>query len=153
MLGEQILAAIIWTTLAVVISQAVSIGVMWGLGLSPKQMVHEIEDVQNPAVGAMFFVISLAVALYIGVYFSSGYSPIEASFGRSALWFVAGLVIAHVYVVLTLEIAHRLMGRVNNETTYQYLRRELIDEQNISLALFLGGLTITPFIAVVFQII
>lgn len=152
MLLDQVLAALFWTTLAVVVSQLVSIAVMWGLGLSPKRLVHEIEDVQNPAVGAMFFVISLAVALYIGVYFSSGYSP-PADFGRSALWFVTGLVVAHVYLVITLVIAHRLMDRKDNESVYQYLRRELAEEQNISLALFLGGLTITPFIAVVFQII
>lgn len=152
MLLDQISAALLWSTLAVVISQLVSIGIMWGLGLSPKRLVHEIEDVQNPAVGAMFFVISLAVALYIGVFFGTGYSP-ETTFERSALWFAAGLLVAHIYVIITLVIAHRLMDRVDNESVYQYLRRELIAEQNASLALFLGGLTIVPFIAVVFQII
>lgn len=152
MLLDQVFAAILWTTLAVVVSQSVSIGVMWGLGLPPKRLVHEIEDVQNPAVGAMFFIISLAVALYIGVFFSSGYSG-ESTFERSALWFIVGLVVAHVYMIIALVAAHRLMDRKDNETVYQYLRRELIEEQNISLALFLGGLTITPFIAVVFQII
>ncbi len=152
MLLNQISAALLWTTLAVVVSQSVSFLVMWGLGLTPKRLVHEIEDVQNPAVGAMFFVISLAVALYIGIFFSSGYSE-ETTFGRSALWFATGLLVAHIYLILTLIIAHRLMDRQDNENVYQYLRRELIEEQNISLALFLGGLTITPFIAVVFQII
>lgn len=152
MLLDQIFAALLWTTLAVVVSQAVSIGIMWGLGLSPKRLVHEIEDVQNPAVGAMFFIISLAVAIYISVFFSTGYSA-QTTFGQSALWFVTGLVIAHIYLIITLMIAHRVMDRQDNETVYQYLRRELAEEQNVSLALFLGGLTITPFIAVVFQII
>lgn len=152
MLIDQIAAALLWTTMAVVISQLVSIGIMWVLGLSPKRLVHEIEDVQNPAVGAMFFVIALAVAIYISVFFSSGYS-VETDFGQSALWFTTGLLIAAVYLIITLMIAHRLMDRVDNESVYQYLRRELVQEQNLSLALFLGGLTITPFIAVVFQII
>lgn len=153
MLIDQIIAALLWTTLAVVVSQATSFFVIWGLGLSPKRLVHEIEDVQNPAVGAMFFSISLAVALYIGIFFSSGYSTSETTFGQSALWFVVGLLIAHLYMILTLFIVHRLMDRKNDENVYQYLRRELVEEQNVSLALFLGGLTITPFIAVVFQII
>jgi uncharacterized membrane protein YjfL (UPF0719 family) len=151
MLLDQIFAALLWTTLAVVVSQAVSIGIMWGLGLTPKRLVHEIEDVQNPAVGAMFFVISLAVALYIGVFFRNGYSG-QTTFGQSALWFATGLLIASLYMFVTLMIAHRVMDRQDNESVYQYLRRELVEEQNISLALFLGGLTITPFIAVVFQV-
>ena len=50
-------------------------------------------------------------------------------------------------------IAYRIMGIEDNESFMDYVRRELVEEQNASLAFFLGGLMITPFIAVIFQII
>lgn len=45
------------------------------------------------------------------------------------------------------------MGRQPGETVYTYLRREIIDEQNASLAFFLGGLSVAPFISIMFQLI
>jgi len=149
---EDLIAAILWSTLAIVVSQSTAILIMWGLGLPPKKLVHEIEDVQNPAVGASFFVISLVVSLYISVYFSAGYSPIE-SFGESALWFISGLMVGGLYLIFIFIIAHRLMDREDNESVYRYIQREIVEEQNASLALFLGGLSIAPFISAVFQII
>ena len=149
---ESLTEAILWSTLAIVVAQSTSILIMWGLGLPPKKLVHEIEDVQNPAVGASFFVISLVVSLYISVYFSNGYSPIE-SFGESALWFISGLAVGGAYMVLIFIIAHRLMDREDDESVYRYIQREIIEEQNASLALFLGGLSLSPFLGIVFQII
>lgn len=151
-MAQQLVAAILWATLAIVVSQMVGIGVMWWLGLPPKKLVHEIEDVQNTAVGACFFIISLTAAIFIGVYFSNGFSRVE-EFGTSAAWFVSGLVLSVIYVAIIFAFAHRVMGRVNNESVYGYLRREIIEEQNAALAFFLGGLAVTPFIAVLFQIL
>lgn len=149
---ESILAAVAWTTLAIVVSQATSIAIMWWLGLPLKKLIHEIEVVQNAAVGASFFIISLTASLFIGVYFSEGYSPTQ-EFGDSAAWFITGLLISAIYVAFAFAIAHRLMGRENNESVYGYMRREIVEEQNTSLAFFLGGISVSPFIAMVFQII
>ena len=149
---ESILAAIAWTTLAIVVSQLVSIGVMAWLGLPPKKLIHEIEVVQNPAVGASFFIISLTTSIFISVYFSDGYDQFQ-NFGDSAAWFVVGLLIATAYMAIAFTIAHRLMGRENNESVYGYMRREIIEEQNAALAFFLGGISVAPFIAMTFQII
>jgi uncharacterized membrane protein YjfL (UPF0719 family) len=152
MFGELMLTALIWATAAIVISLTVSIGLMRWLGLPLKQLIHEIEDVQNTAVGACFFIISLTVSLFVSVYFSTGFSRIE-SFVDSAVWFASGLVICFVYIVVILTVIRRAIDRVKTETTYQYLRRELIEEQNAALAFFLGGITMPPFLAVLFQII
>ncbi|GAB4508729.1 MAG: hypothetical protein OHK0046_02070 [Anaerolineae bacterium] len=152
MFVEQFLAAVGWSVLSVVVSTSVSIGLMWWLGLSPKDLAHEIEDVQNVAVGVIFFSISLATALFIAVYFSSGFTEVQ-SFANSALWFTSGLVLGFIFVVILLFVAHRLLKPTENETVNRWIRRELVEEQNAALALFLGGLTISPFIAVVFQII
>lgn len=152
MSAELLLAALGWATLSIVVSQAVGITLMRWLGLSVKQLIHEIEDVQNVAVGASFFIISVTTSLFISVFFSAGFTGIE-EFGTSALWFVIGLVLASVYVAIIFAIAHRLMDRVKNETVYMYLRREIIEEQNAALAFFLGGLSFPPFISIVFQII
>lgn len=152
MSAELLLAALGWATLSIVVSQVVGITLMRWLGLSVKQLIHEIEDVQNVAVGASFFIISVTTSLFISVFFSAGFTGLE-EFGTSALWFVIGLLLAFVYVAIIFAIAHRLMDRVNNETVYTYLRREIIEEQNAALAFFLGGLSFPPFISIVFQII
>lgn len=152
MSAELLLAALGWATLSIVVSQAVGITLMWWLGLSLKQLIHEIEDVQNVAIGASFFIISLTTSLFISIFFSDGFTGSE-EFGSSALWFIAGLVLAWVYVAIIFILAHRLMSRVNNENVYMYLRREIVEEQNAALAFFLGGLSFPPFISIVFQII
>ena len=149
---ESIIAALAWATLTIVVSQGVSIIIMWWLGLPPKKLIHEIEVVQNAAVGACFFIISMTASLFISVYFSQGFSRVE-SFGNSAAWFMVGLVMAAVYVALAFAIAHRIMGRENNESVYGYMRREIVEEQNAALAFFLGGIAVAPFIAMVFQVI
>lgn len=151
-MAEQLFAAFLWSTLAIVISQAVGIGIMWWLRLPPKKLIHEIEDVQNNAVGASFFIISVTVSLFISIYFSSGFTNVQ-SFADSAVWFIAGLMMAVAYIAIIFAIAHRIMGRINNESVYGYIRREIIEEQNAALAWFLGGLSFSPFIAVIFQII
>ncbi len=152
MSAELLLAALGWATLSIVVSQAVGITLMRWLGLPLKQLIHEIEDVQNVAVGASFFIISLTTSLFISIFFSDGFTGSE-EVGTSVLWFIAGLVLAWVYVAIIFMIAHRLMGRVNNENVYMYLRREIVEEQNAALAFFLGGLSFPPFISIVFQII
>lgn len=147
---DEIISALIWTTFAVLISQAVSVFVLWGLGLSPSKLIHEIEVVQNAAVGAIFFIISLTTAIFISVSASDGFSGYE-SFGDSVIWMGGGIAIATLYVAISFMIAHRVMGRENNESVYRYIQRELIEEQNASLAFFLGGIGIVPYIAVLFQ--
>jgi hypothetical protein len=154
----QVIFAIAWTVAATIVSQLVCIGLMAWLGLPPKKLVHEIEVVQNPAVGASFFIVSLAAGLFIGLFTSDGFSINSADyqdpgFVVSTGWIILALFLGLLLMWISFEVAYRLMGVENNESLKRYIQRELIEEQNASLAFFLGGLAIVPFIAVIFQMI
>lgn len=154
----QVVLAVAWTVAATVVSQLVSIGLMTWLGLPPKKLVHEIEVVQNPAVGASFFIISLAVGLFIGLFTSNGFSSNspdyqDPGFVVSTGWIILALVLGFGLMWISFEIAYRMMGVENGESLKRYIQRELVEEQNASLAFFLGGLAVVPFINVVLQMI
>lgn len=158
----QVLSAILWSLAAVIISQLVSIGLMSWLGLPIKKLTHEIEDVQNPAVGASFFIISLAVAFFVGMFTTDIFirDPQPAlPFLNNLLWILGALVLSSLIVFVNFQIAYNLMGKEQHgeldrkESMMEYIRRELIEEQNASLALFLGGLAVVPFIAVTFHFV
>ena len=151
-MGIIVAGAIGWSILSVIVAQGISIGVMWFLGLPPKKLVHEIEETQNPAVGASFFIISLAVSFFISQFVTNGYTEGE-SFIAGAGWIIGALALGTLMMWLSFIIAHNVMGRENNETVLDYIRRELIEEQNASLAFFLGGLAIVPYISVIYQMI
>jgi hypothetical protein len=146
------LSAIIWAILVTLVSQVVSILVLWGLSLPPKKLIHEIEVVQNPAVGAIFFIVTLTASLFISQWAADPRSASGAS-GEDALWLIGGILVALITTGIVFMIAHRVMGRENDENVYQYLKRELIEEQNVSLAFFMGGLAFAPFMAVLYQIL
>lgn len=148
---ELVLEALIWATASTIITQLVGFVVMWRLGLPPKKLIHEIEDVQNPAVGAVFFVIALITATFLGGV------TVDPTPGQSTLedlaWIFGGIAFATIYTMISFTIAHRMMGRIEGETVYTYLRRELITEQNASLAFFFGALAVAPFFAILSQIL
>lgn len=148
-----IIAAVFWSIASTVVAQLVSVGVMWWLGLPPKKLAHEIEDVQNPAVGASFFIISLAAGMFIGIMTSDGFDAEQPNVLEGTLWIGFALILGLLLMMLSFWVAHRALGRIEGENVYRYIQRELIEEQNVSLAFFLGGLSVTAFIAVIFQII
>jgi uncharacterized membrane protein YjfL (UPF0719 family) len=163
--AQQILLAIGWSVLATILAQLISILFMRWLGLPVKKLVHEIENVQNAAVGAIFFVVSLTVALFVGIFASDGFTPVgerlaegvgmtdTQTFLAQAGWIAMALFLSLLLTWVSFMIAYRMMGVENNESLKRYIQREIVEEQNASLALFLGGLMIAPFIAVIFQII
>ena len=162
---QQILLAVGWSVVATILAQVISVLFMRWLGLPIKKLVHEIENIQNPAVGAVFFVVSLTVGLFVGIFASDGFTPVGARLAEDqalsttgellaqAGWIGLALLIALVLTWISFMVAYRIMGIEDEESFYRYVQRELIEEQNASLAFFLGGLMITPFIAVIFQII
>jgi ABC-type multidrug transport system fused ATPase/permease subunit len=146
-----VIGAIGWSIAAVVVSQGTSILLMWWLGLPPKKLIHEIEEVQNSAVGACFFIVSLAVSIFISQFVTNGYTD-EGSIIAGAAWIAGAFVLGTVIMGINFFIAHRVMDP-QDETVIQYIRRELIEEQNASLAFFLGGLAIASYISVIYQMI
>jgi hypothetical protein len=148
---ELVLNTLVWATAATLVSQMAGVLIMWWLGVPPKKLAHEIEDVQNVAVGASFFIISLITAIFIGVLAAD---PSEASSTLASWgWIFGGLLLAIVYTLISFMIAHRMLGRIDGESVYTYVQRELVQEQNAALAFFLGGLAVAAFISVVGQII
>lgn len=146
-----VISAILWTTFVTLLAQAISIIFLWWLGLQPRKLIHEIEITQNTAVGAVFFIISLTSSLFIGL-LAAEPAPASSALEEVA-WVVGGLALAALYTAIAFAIAHRVMGRENNEDVYRYLRREIIAEQNAALTFFMGGLAVAPFIAVLYQIV
>lgn len=149
---EPVVSAIVWTTVATVVSLLVSVGLMRLLGIAPSALPHEICEVQNPAVGAAFFIVSLTAALFVSPMASAGFTP-DVSPGRTAAWVLVGLVLASAYALVAVAVAHRVLRPRRGEGLHGFVRRELVHEQNVSLTFFLGGLTSIPFVAVVFQLI
>jgi len=149
---NDLLSAFLWATFTIIVSQAVSVAVMWWLGLPPTKLIHEIEDVQNIAVGAIFFIVTLIASIFIGLMATEGFTP-DPDALASAAWVVGGLILSIGYTALSFTIAHRVFKPLPGEGVYGYMHREIVNEQNGALAFFLGGLATAPFIAVVFQLL
>jgi ABC-type multidrug transport system fused ATPase/permease subunit len=148
----QVLGALGWSILSIIVSQGVSIGLMAWLGLPPKKLVKEIEVIQNSAVGATFFIVSITVALFVGMFTTSSNSPtVVPTIIGGAAWIAGAFVMGWAFSWASFIIAHRVMGRENDESALGYIKRELIREQNASLAFFLGGLSVVCFVSVLFQ--
>ncbi|GAB4553030.1 MAG: hypothetical protein OHK0023_21670 [Anaerolineae bacterium] len=149
---DDVVSALGWSVVATVIAQIVSILVLWLLGVPPRRIRHEIEDVQNPAAGALYFVISLIAATWSAKLSSDGLpTPANSDF-ESALWIFGGILFATLFTIIAYWIAHRVLIPSKDEGFLSWIRREVIKEQNAALALFLGGLAIAPFMAILYQI-
>jgi hypothetical protein len=148
----NVIEAVVWAVGITVLSQAISIGLMRLLGLSPRKLAQVIEDEQNPAVGAVFFIVALITALYLGLVSGDGYDSTGSNM-EDFLWIVGGVVLAFVLTSISFMIAYRVMKPVPGENFLQYVRREIVTEQNVSLAFYLGALAIAPFMAAVYQIL
>ena len=148
---ELALSSLAWATAAMTISLVLSLLVVWWLGLPVRKLAAEIADVQNTAVGALFFIISLITSIFVGV-LAGGVPSVSANGLEELAWIVGGVVVASIYMVIAFWVAHREMGP-KGESLRQWIHREIITEQNAALAFFLGALAIPPFIAVLYQII
>lgn len=151
-MATAILGAIGWSIFTILVSQGTSILLMWWMGLPPKRLAHEIEDRQNPAVGAVFFIVSLTVSFFISQFVTNGYTQTEGIW-IGAGWIVGALLLGLVFMWISFWVAHELLDPVDGETVMDYIKREIIDEQNASLAFFLGGLAVVSFFSVLYQMI
>lgn len=149
---EIVGSALLWALLATLLAQLFTTLIVWILGISPAKLVHEIVEIQNPAVGASFFVVSLVVSLFIGLITSSGFTH-SSSIVEEILWIAIGIVTATLYSVLMLVIVHQVFAKRKKESLFAFLRREIIAEQNASMVFFVGGILLAPFLSMAFQII
>ncbi len=150
-----ILEAIGWTVVIILLSQVISFAIVAWLGVPPSKIEHEIEEKQNAAVGAVFFMITLTVSLFVSILSSNGFTDVE-SFATGAMWILGGVALGTIFAFVNIFIVFRWMGRqerASGETMYRYIQRELIDERNLAFAFFLGAISVAPYIAVLFQIL
>lgn len=161
-LGDLIVEAVVWSIVIIVVSQLVSLLIVWWLGVPPGKLEHEIEEKQNAAVGAIFFIVTLIISLFVSSLASNGFTEVDPTlapadaFATGALWILGGVAFGIVLTFLNFFIVFRWMGRQergSGESMYRYMQREIIDEHNLAFAFFLGGLATAPFIAVLYQII
>jgi len=147
------LESIVWTVVIIALSQIISFGIVGWLGVPPSRMEHEIEEKQNAAVGAIFFIVSLVVTIFISILSSNGFTGASSD---SGIWIIGGVVVGTILMFINILIVFQWMGkeeRAAGEGIYRYFQREIIDEHNLALAFFIGGLAAAPYIAILFQII
>lgn len=150
-----IIEAVVWSIVIIVVSQLVSLLIVWWLGVPPGKLEHEIEEKQNAAVGAIFFIVTLIVSLFISSLASNGFTEVDSA-ATGALWILGGVAFGIILTFANFFIVFRWMGRQergSGESMYRYMQREIIDEHNLAFAFFLGGLAAAPFIAVLYQIL
>ncbi len=147
---NELLNALLWTVGVTLVTFLLSTILMrWLFGLDLREVEREVEDDQNVAVGAFFFIISLALSLFLGFMASDGFTTGATP---ELAWVVYGLLLAFVLAGLGLWFAvHVLSG--SSESIIAYLRREVVDEDNGALALFLGSFVLTPFVITALQLI
>ncbi len=150
-----ILEAVMWTVIIILISQIISFTIVAWLGVPPNKIEHEIEEKQNAAVGAIFFIVTLVTTLFVSVLSSNGFTEVESA-ATGAMWIFGGVAFGTILTFLNIFIVFRWMGqeeRAAGESMYRYIQRELIDEHNLAFAFFIGALAVAPYIAVLFQIL
>ena len=104
-----IFEAVVWTVLIIIISQVVSFAIVWWLGIPPGKMEHEIEEKQNAAVGAIFFIVTLIVSIFVSVLSSNGFTDVESA-GTGAMWIFGGVAFGTLLTFLNTFIVFRWMG-------------------------------------------
>lgn len=150
-----IIEAVIWTLVIILMSQVISFAIVWWLGIPPGKIEHEIEEKQNAAVGAIFFIVALIVSIFVSVLSSNGFTDVESA-ATGAMWIVGGVIFGTLLAFINIFVVFRWMGRQERaagESMYRYIQREIVDEHNLAFAFFLGGLATAPYIAVLFQIL
>lgn len=107
-------------------------------GLTLKDVVREVEDDQNAAVGATFFIVATTMGLLIG---RALQAPVEeVTWPITVAWFAISLIVITVTYLPVAWLILKTAGKRFGETASQYLHREMVVEDNAALMWFLGGL-------------
>jgi hypothetical protein len=111
---------------------------------SPRDVLDQIENKDNGAIGAAFFVVSLLGGLAVSFWI---YQPVAGGLGFdvAALWLLVALVIGGLlYNVLSLPLlAYMCRDNTPRENPWVFQRRELFVDKNVGLALFTGGILVS----------
>lgn len=146
----------LWSLVSILLAGAISLLVVKViLGVRISDLLAEIETKQNAAVGIIFKDIAAVLSGLLLIFTSNGFSNTSTTLVEDLLWTVGGglltLLLIGVFGYLFLRW---LTGRrAVKETPLQYLRRELILEQNQALAHIIMAFLIVVGITVIGQTI
>ncbi len=133
-----------WNVAAFALTGVVSVVVMrLVFGLRLVDVVREVEDDHNAAVGAAFFTVSLLSGLWFGKI--GGDFTSQSTVAGQIGWSVFGFVIATVVFLSAFTLVFRVVCHKRGEPMIAYLRREAIVEDNAAMILFIGSLAVVPY--------
>jgi hypothetical protein len=144
---------LLWSLLSIILAGVISILVVKIiLGVRIRDLLTEIETKQNAAVGIIFKDIAAVTSGLLLIFTSEGFTS-STNLVQDLLWTVGGGLLTLVFMgVLGFLLLRWLAGRQSlKETPLQYLRRELIQEQNQALAHILMAFLIVVGLAVIGQ--
>jgi hypothetical protein len=146
---------LLWSLLSIILAGVISLLVVKIiLGVRIRDLLTEIETKQNAAVGIIFKDIAAVISGLFLIFTSAGFTS-STNLVQDLLWTVGGGLLTLVFMgVLGFLLLRWLAGRRSlKETPLQYLRRELIQEQNQALAHILMAFLIVIGLAVIGQTI
>lgn len=151
---QILLQDLVWGVGATIVSQLITYTAI-GLALQqgPWLISKEIVEDNNGAIGAIFVIISLIVGVYAMLTTINGFSS-EFVLGEYLFWTAFAFVTASIMTTILIWasciwFAHsnKLHGKSHKpETVRQFLKRELIIENNVGLGLYIMGLALPPFL-------
>jgi uncharacterized membrane protein YjfL (UPF0719 family) len=136
-----LLSEFVWTFVSVIGSAVIAVLVLrLILGLSLGKILFEIEEDQNGGVGAAFFSVFTASGFLVGRMLQS--PAVETSAAETALWGAVALIVILVIFVFFNWIILGMVSKRKGERVLQYIRREVVDENNTALMLMVGGMLV-----------
>ena len=115
--------SIAWSLVSTLAAIFISLLAMFYFHITPREAIHEVEEDQNVAVGAIFFVVSIIAALFIGFMASDGFT--EASPVEEIQWIVFGLALSLLYTIIISWIVLKPVAHRKQESIRTYLVREI----------------------------
>ena len=111
--------------------------------LGVADVVREVEEEHNTAVGGAFFIVALLTALWLGKI--GGSFGNEVNLREQLAWTAIGFVIATFVFVVAFNLVFRGICHRRGERLLPYLRREAIVENNAAMIWFIGSLAVVPY--------
>ncbi|MBE3561596.1 MAG: hypothetical protein IMW89_20595 [Ktedonobacteraceae bacterium] len=146
---------VLWSLLSIIIAGIISILIVTiVLGIKISDLITEIETKQNAAIGIIFKNVAAVLSGLLLIFTSTGFSSSEGLLS-DILWTVGGGLLTLLFTgILGFLFLNWLSGkRASRETPLQYLRRELVLEQNEALAHIIMAFFIVVGITMIGQII
>jgi hypothetical protein len=139
---------------ALAVSLLINFILLWlAVGMNPREVMREIEEDNNGAVGLAFAGFSLIASLACGFAFSDPQT--DSTLRESVYWLVGGLLLASVYFAVASYVVLYLLCRDNIQDTGRhegvraFLRREIKEDQNVGLMGLLLGLAFATYVPVI----